>query len=182
MRKWSVLAVVVLLVAAGAAWFYARPLLALRELRNALQARDPQAVAPRVDFPTLKANVKAAKKDKIEKENDGKLLEGLRDWIGSEVVDSTVDQVATPDGLIRLACDGKTDGLPTAPGTPCAFKGHVERYRYLSGDRFRIDVRKADGKGLGLVMGKTAGSPRWRLVDLLDVPARKPAPVAGAGT
>jgi hypothetical protein len=174
-RKWLVIGVVILLIAAGAAAFYARPLLAVRDLKAALQARDPQAVAPRVDFPTLKANVSAAKKDKIEQQNDGKVLEGLRNWVGAELVDGAIDRVGTPEGLIRLACDGKTDGLPTPRGAPCSFQGHVDHYEYLSGDRFRIDVRKADGKAMGLVMGQTAGSRRWRLVDLLDVPSKKPA-------
>jgi hypothetical protein len=174
MRKALVIGVVVLLIAAGGALFYARPLWAVRDLKAALQARDPQAVAPRVDFPTLKANVRAAKKDKLAKANEGKILEGARNWIGGELVDDAIDKVGTPQGLIRLACDGKTDGLPTDPGTPCSFKGQIDHYEYLSGDRFRIDVRKADGKGMGLVMGKTAGSDRWRLVDLLDIPA-KPA-------
>jgi hypothetical protein len=174
MRKGLVIAVVVLLIAAGGALFYARPLLAVRELKAGLQARDPQAVAPRVDFLTLKANVRAAKKQKIEQANDGKVLEGLRNWVGGELVDDAIDKVGTPEGLIRLACDGKADGLPTSPGTPCSFKGHIEHYEYLSGDRFRIDVRKTDGKAMGLVMGQTEGSRRWRLVDLLDVPSKPP--------
>lgn len=172
MRKAVAIAAGGLVIAAAGAWFYARPLLAVRDLKAALQARDPQGVALRVDFPALKANVSAMKKDKLEKDNDGKFLEGLRNWIGDQVVDSSIDRIGTPEGLIRLACDGKADGLPTPPGAPCSFKGKVEHYRYLRGDRFRIDVRRADGKGMGLVMAQTAGSRRWRLVDLLDVPAK----------
>lgn len=171
------LAIGVVVVVGGviAAVCYYRPLLAVRDLKHALQARNPAGVALRVDFPTLKANSKRYREAQLEEKNDGKFLEGLRNWIGKGLVDDAVDNAGTPEGLIRLVCDGKTDGEPTPAGTPCPLNGHLVDYGYIDDNRFRVIVGMPSGKGLGMVMSRTGGITRWRLVQLFDAKTKPDA-------
>lgn len=163
--RWRILIAAGVGVAALLA-FAAMPLLALRELRSALEARAPAAVAPLVDFPALHANVKAETDRKIERANDDSFLEPLRDWIGKGLAAEALDRIATPAGLIRLSCDQQTDAdLSKAQGKPCVLNGKVEHLAYLSLNRFRIDVRPQNGKPFAMILARH-GLFDWRLVDI----------------
>jgi len=151
--------------------FAATPLLALKRLRSGLESRDPAIVKPLVDFPTLRANIKASTNEKIEKQNDGKLLEPVRNWIGKQIADDVLDRVATPEGLIRLTCDKQTDAdLSKGQGKPCTLGGKTRHFGYKSFNLFRIDVTQSDGQDVSLVLSRH-GLTDWRLVNVLGTGA-----------
>lgn len=163
--RW-VLAVAILVIAAVA--YAATPLLSLLKLKNALQARDSAAVRQWVDFPRLKANVKRAEHDKIDRSNNGSFLAPVKDAVTKTIADIKLDQLASPEGLIHLVCDSGPDGdidnsVPNS--APCTLKGHLVGIGYQSFDRFRATVQPDHGKAFRMILVRDHGL-HWQLIDL----------------
>lgn len=153
----------------------AGPLLALRSLRDGLAGRQPDVVARRIDFPALRANIRAAVHDRIERDNDGTLLEPLGNFFGKTLADEAIESRLTPDGLIDLACEKGGTGAAAGNGEACELGGELRSVRYLSASRFRVDIRRADGMGSALILARSGngiGWNDWRLVDALETGKR----------
>lgn len=163
----AVVVLLAILVAAGAYW--ARPLIALGQLKSAIQARDEAAVARRVDFDKLENNVVHHLDQRIEQKNQDKFLGKLRGEIESFVTGFVVEDLATPSGLIHLSCDtdaqGNIDRSPKPPGTPCEFDADIQSANYESRTRFNVVAHRPQRGEIGMVMEQGADR-QWRLVSL----------------
>ncbi|WP_063532516.1 DUF2939 domain-containing protein [Burkholderia sp. MSMB1589WGS] len=104
--------VVTLIVAAVAAVYaYASPYLALRQMKQAIDARDAQAISAYVDFPALRISLKQQLTDELMRRIDAQKRDNplaiIGAMIGSALVGPLVDAYATPEGVAALM-----SGLP----------------------------------------------------------------------
>ncbi|AOJ10320.1 DUF2939 domain-containing protein [Burkholderia mayonis] len=104
--------VVALVVAAVViVYAYASPYLALRQMKQAIDARDAQAISTYVDFPALRISLKQQLTDELMRRIDAQKRDNplaiIGALIGSALVGPLVDAYATPDGVAALM-----NGLP----------------------------------------------------------------------
>jgi hypothetical protein len=164
-------AVVLALFVAVYAW---APFHAIDSLGQAVRNRDPDALSALVDFPAVRQNLrdgfvahltKRAADDRALEKNP---LIGLALMFVPALVNSVVDTVVTPDGIIRL--------LSRPLGDPARGAGGFHRkkwsrsWHFLDLDHFRAEYSEADNPALvfGLVFERR-GVFTWRLVRL-DLP------------
>jgi Protein of unknown function (DUF2939) len=107
--------------------FLAWPLWSGWQLRQAMRNRDVASLEHRVDWPTLRANLKPRIASAIEQnaEQSGKLGALLKRALGGIVSDKGVDYLVTPQTLSRvlagrefLATRMKRDPGPALPAPP----------------------------------------------------------------
>ncbi|CAJ9464205.1 DUF2939 domain-containing protein [Burkholderia pseudomallei] len=103
--------IALIVVAAVALYAYASPYLALRQMKQAIDARDAQAISVHVDFPALRISLKQQLTDELMRRIDAQKRDNplavLGAIIGSALVGPLVDAYATPDGVAALM-----SGLP----------------------------------------------------------------------
>lgn len=105
------LVVVALLFLAAVIYAFASPYLALRDLKQAVDARDAQAISRYVDYPALRVSLKQQLNDelmrRIDLQRHDNPLAMLGAMIGSALIGPLVDAYATPEGVAALL-----SGLP----------------------------------------------------------------------
>lgn len=140
------LAVGVLTVAFGAT-----PYVAAHRLMAAAEARDAAALSGRVDFPALRANLKAELTRQLQ---GGEAATGLRAALGgalaSALVQPAVEAAVTPENLARLFA-GQSPAVASPDNRPKHDTGPANaeraatetRLAYETWDRFAITLRQA---------------------------------------
>ncbi len=162
---WGAIVAVVLVVVVA---YASSPLLSLSRLKTALEARNPGAVKQYVDFPRLKANVKRAEHQKIDRSEKGSFLAPVKEAVSKTIADIKLDDLASPQGLIHLVCDAKPDGdidSSVPDNAPCTLKGHLAGFGYQSLDRFHAAVQPDHGKAFNMFFVRDHGL-HWQLIDL----------------
>lgn len=148
---------------------WTRPLFALQDLKGALEARDDQRVAANVDFTALKTNVTTYVDDRIAASNEDKFLGSVRTAVSSTLAGFKIEHLATPSGLIHLACDTRPDGsvdeTPKAPGTPCKVNADLHSPHYLENGSFEVTAKRPQQGDMGMILGR-GDDGRWRLIGL----------------
>ncbi|WP_230686108.1 DUF2939 domain-containing protein, partial [Burkholderia gladioli] len=100
-----------LLVLATIVYAYASPYLALRELKQAVDTRDAEAISRHVDYPALRVSLKQQLTEelmrRIDLQRHNNPLAMLGAVIGSALIGPLVDAYATPEGVAALL-----SGLP----------------------------------------------------------------------
>ncbi|AOJ80935.1 hypothetical protein WS86_10105 [Burkholderia savannae] len=103
--------IAVVVAAAVAVYAYASPYLALRQIKQAIDSRDAQAISAHVDFPALRISLKQQLTDELMRRIDAQKRDNplaiIGALIGSALVGPLVDAYATPDGVAALL-----SGLP----------------------------------------------------------------------
>ena len=187
MKKWLVLLAVALL--ALSAYVASGPYWTVRAIRHAIQAQDAAALADEVDFPALRASLKAQLDDRLVRKAGPAVQSNLFGAFGIRVAqgltDAAVDSMVTPLGLGAVmegrkewlyASGGFAGGGPAtddlardeAGGEPSASKREPLRdvdYRYESPSRVTATVRDRQG-GVATVLVLTRSGIRWRLSDI----------------
>lgn len=121
MKLKKIVALVVMLALGG--WYYATPYLAIAQMQRAAQEGDAAGFAARVDFPAVRASLKADLQGRI----GGRLAPELRDnpfaalgaALAGSVVGALVDALVTPEGVAMLM----RGVLPETGGRPAAGEG-----------------------------------------------------------
>lgn len=170
MKKLLALLLVALLALGG--YVAAGPWLAVRAIRHALQAQDATALAAQVDFPAVRASLKAQMEDRLARATgpdwQSHLLGQAGLALAHGVLETTVDATATPSGLAALM-EGRAvwkrmhDGLASTT-EPEPEPLHAARYRYESLSSFSATVRNADGAPTVFVLRRHG--LRWKLADI----------------
>lgn len=181
MRRWLLPAFVLLLLLAG--WIAAGPWMAINGIRNALATHDTAALERHVDFPRLRANLKARADDYLARrmgpEFAASPLGGLMTRAASGLAGGAVDTLATPAGVGALLEGrslwhrGSGGGIRAGDAwahTPPADPLADPQWRYESPSRFTATVEPAAGTPVTLVL--TRQRLRWRVTDI--VPAEAP--------
>jgi hypothetical protein len=163
-------AIVAVMFAAAYVW---APFHALDSLGRAVRNGDRDALAASVDFPAVRENLRNGFVAHISKRAaDDRALEknpliGLALSFVPTLVNSVVDAVVTPDGIIRLL----SRPLGRAGGPVGAAKRKWNRsWHFVDVGHFAVEYYQADNPALvfGLVFERQ-GVLTWRLVEL-DLP------------
>lgn len=178
MRRWLVLAV--LLLAALLAWLAAGPYLAMQAIGKAVREENAAALARHVDFPPLRASLKAQLGDRLARSVDVEAQSGWLGALGMTVANGlaggAVDLMVTPHGLGAMIEGRKVWNRASGMPPPRSEEGararpdpwrHAER-RYQSASRFTATVHTDDGRPVVFVL--TRQGLRWRLSDILLPP------------
>ncbi|MCX7072284.1 MAG: DUF2939 domain-containing protein [Gammaproteobacteria bacterium] len=149
-------AVVVLLIAAVAT--VALPLLALQGLRDALTARNGEALAQLVDADRLRGSLAARIRARYAQGPDQRVP-----------IEPVVERLLTPSGLIAAICDGGALTVDGRVPTGCDLHGRLGDLRFESTHRYSAALSRNGAVAATVVMDR-AGL-HWRLVDLVLPPA-----------
>lgn len=190
MKKW--LAIALLAFAAAFAYLAAGPFLTINAIRQAIERNDTAALSQHVDFPALRANLRAQVDDYLVRKAGADVqaspFGALALRIAGAASGGIVDALATPAG-IGLVLQGRSawhrisgDGISSADTYAHVPPGDLlseAQYRYESPSRFTATVRNRDGAPVVFVL--TREGVRWRVTDVrlplraLD-PTLPPAP------
>ena len=179
-------AVATIALAIGAYWYWS-PLLAVRQLQSAAQARDAQAFNAQVDYPRLRENLKS-QLSALMSEKMGKTpasdnpFAALGSMIGMAVVSPLVDAMVRPETMMQAMRSGEL-GLPKAPqasppapapaGTSPAPQNSQPKWTYERKNVNQLIVYAIDpnqpeassGERTGLVFERS-GFAHWKLTDI----------------
>ena len=174
MKKW--LALPVLALALLLAYVVAGPFLAYNGIRDAVQAQDTGALARHVDFPVLRANLKAQVDDYVVRragpDAQASLFGAVAVRIASGLAGGAVDTMVTPAGIGALlqgravwhrASGGGVTGNTyehASPGDPL----REPDYGFDSLSRFTATVEDGNGEPVTFVL--TRDGLQWKLTDI----------------
>lgn len=172
MKKWiAVLAVVVALLLGYAA---AGPYLAIRGIHAAIEQRDPNKLERYVDFPTLRANVRAKVAKRLLASATAPSGRVVGDDLGrtliGQISDKAVDAMVSPMGIALLlegrALAHRVTGRDPAPGgkDDAADPLLNAKTRFESASRFAATVDSAQGRPVVFVFERKWLS--WKLADI----------------
>jgi len=173
-KVWWIVPLLAVLALAG--YVVAGPYLAIRGIGQAIERQDTAALARHVDFPTLRANVRAQLQDylvrKVGADVQSSLFGGIALQVAGGVAGVGVDALVTPTGIGAVlqghqlwkrasgdTVDGDTYSRP-APAQP--LRGAVKRFESTS--RFTATVTTTDGEPVVFVLSRQG--LRWRLTDI----------------
>lgn len=180
MKKWLIPLALLLALGAG---YLALPWHSAQQLLRDARAENIGEVSERVDFPALRANLRAGLQEQM-RESMGESVPGeLGDWLaaGSGLfLGPLLDQLITPEGVAELLRGG--GGLreferelyrgssPDSSGSPSAAEGEDATWQVLhwslpGASRFAADCGEAGGEPqLRLILERQG--LHWRLVDI----------------
>ncbi len=177
MKKWIALFLVLLL--AMAAYVGAGPYLTMHAIKSALQDQDAGALSKQVDFPALRASLKAQLLDAMVREAGEDVqanpFGSFALTMATGLVNGTVEAMVTPIGLAGVMEGRKiwsntrdsfrrpaTDpqGAPLPPTEPL----RDAHYRYESLSRFTATVEDESGKPIVFVLRRDG--LQWKLADI----------------
>ena len=179
MRKFLILPILLVVMLAYAAW----PVLSAWQLRSAVKARDLAGIEARVDWSTLRANLKqtiaANLKDESKSPDAGAISRALKRTLGPLVAGGVIDATVTPRTLAyvlagRLAAGGikreaagaaDSDAEAVAVADPLA----PRRLRWAffeTPTRFRIEIADRIEPGKRVVSIFALQGVSWKLVDV----------------
>ena len=174
MKKWIALALVAL-IALGA-YVAAGPYLAIHGIRQALAEQNTRRLERHVDFPSVRASIKAQLEDQMARRAGSEMQQGLFGalavGIARSVMGGGVDAMVTPMGIAAIlqgrnmwkqssgqTVDGNTWG-PAVPADPLANATH----RYESPSRFVATVQDHQGETTTFVFRRQGLV--WKLTDI----------------
>lgn len=173
-KLWWIIPLLLLLALGG--YVVAGPYLAVRGISQAIAQRDSAALERHVDFPRLRANLKAQLDDYVVRragpQIQSSLLGGIALQLAGGLTGAGVDTLVTPLGigamlqghqLWKRASGDTVDGdtwSPPAPAQPLK----DARQHFESTSRFTATVSTADGRPVVFVLDRQG--LRWRLTDI----------------
>ena len=180
MKKWIALALAAVLLVL--AWVAAGPYMTIRAIQQAVQAQDAGELAEQVDFPALRASLKAQMVDALIRQAGPEVqtnaFGAIALTMATGVVNGLVDGMVNPAGLSavmqgqrlwkhskesfeRPPLDAQGEPLPAAvPKKPL----EDAKLRYESTARFTATILDDQGKPVVFVLRRDG--LRWRLADI----------------
>ena len=169
---WLLLAVLLLLGGIGVSG----PYLTLRGLAKAIETGDTAKLDRYVDFPMLRANLRAQLNDYVVRragpQLQSNLLGALLLGASEKLTGTAVDAMVTPTGIDalleghtlwkRASNDLESNDAYAAPRKPRPLQGAEHHFQSLS--RFTATARTPQGAPLVFVLQRSG--LRWKLVDI----------------
>ena len=140
--------------------FYFTPHYMVKTIREAAARKDTATLAKHVDFPSVRAGLKASFREKLapagEKRSEVNPVAALGSAFVMALLDPLVDAVVTPEGL-SLMMQGETpsvgpDGVKGEPATRNAAAEVDTHMGYESWDRFAWRTKKQGAGGEPVVL------------------------------
>lgn len=172
MKKWLVLLGVCLL--SIATYVASGPYRTVHAIRDAVQAQDAAALSKQVDFPALRASLKAQLSDRLVRSAGPDMQSsvfaafGLR--VANGLIDPAVDAMVTPMGLGAIMEGRKEWAYASAgftrPDASAPASGTLQQIdsRFESPSRFTATMH--DGSGTETVFVLTRSGLNWKLSDI----------------
>ncbi|MEG2805506.1 DUF2939 domain-containing protein [Stenotrophomonas sp.] len=188
MKKLPWLLLALLLLLAGV--FVSGPYLTVRGLAQAIETRDTARLDRYVDFPMLRANLRAQVNDYVVRragpEVQSNLLGALLLGASEKLTGTAVDAMVTPTGIgallegrmlwKRASNDLESRDPYAAPRKARPLQGAEHHFESLS--RFTATTHAPDGTPIVFVLQRTG--LRWKLVDIrLPLGDDAPQPPSG---
>lgn len=158
-------------------WIAAGPYLAIHGIRQAIESRDMAALERHVDYPMLRANVKAQIEDRIAREIGQRFGEGsvgsMASGVAGMLSDSAVNAMVSPAGMAVLLqgrslverLRGNVDPQGGMNAGAVAFDPLKDaQTHFTSPSRFVATVRSAEGLPVDFVFERQG--LRWRLTNI----------------
>jgi len=187
-QRLAAAALVMLLLLAGAGYWYLSPFLAVRQLQAAAQRGDAEALNAHIDYPrlreSLKAQLTALLAQKLGAPKDGgNPLSALGNVIGASLVNPLVDTLVRPETVMAAMQNGRlgrsaSEPAPLPPGSapadtaapePKKARWIIERQGASRVTAYAVDPARPDdepnSERLGLVLERS-GFADWKLTDL----------------
>lgn len=149
-------------VTVGLLYLAATPYIALHQMKAALEARDGQALAEYIDFPSVRQSAKDqfnAAAAKTFASGDGNGLEATGAALAGFMADKMIDAVVTPAGLTKLMDSGKRKGVLGDRLTNATSS-------YESWGKFVV-VTSGDAKNQGKFVLRRQGLMTWKLTEFI---------------
>ena len=172
MKKWLVLLGACLLAIAG--YVGSGPYRAIHAIREAVQAQDAAALSRQVDFPALRASLKAQLSDRLVRKAGPGLQSSVFAALGLRVanglIEPAVDAMVTPMGLGAIM-EGRKEWAYASSGfaRPDASAPAPEMLREID-SRFespsRFTATMHDGSGTETIFVLTRTGLNWKLSDI----------------
>jgi hypothetical protein len=162
----------------------AGPYLAIADIKTGIVEKDADRLSAKVDFPTLRQNLKAQLNARLLHNTAGELkdnpLGALAAGLATTMVDGILDAFVTPAGLAHVMKGDRpsesivkqTVTADTGPPPKEADLLQNARYSYDSLSQFSVWVPNDEGKETQFVLQREGLS--WRLVNLV-LPIDDPA-------
>ena len=154
-----------IMVAAG--WYFASPIWALKQMRNAANANDSEALSRYVDFPALREDLKselsAAMIAKAKTDKSGMGALGMA--FGMALADKMIDGLVSPAGVRVMFAANDANGTAKAPSAIRAGGDDIQIERKGMSE-FRVFQQGDSNKG-AMVFHRDGFS--WKLV-VIDLP------------
>lgn len=189
-QRLAAVALAVLVLLAGAGYWYLSPFLAVRQLQEAAQRGDAEAFNAHIDYPRLRESLKtqltALLAQKLGAPKDGgSPLSALGNVIGSSLVNPLVDTMVRPETVMAAMQNGRlgrgaSEPVPPAPPAPGSAPADnpapepnkarwiIERQGASRITAYAVDParpEKPNSERLGLVFERS-GFADWKLTDL----------------
>lgn len=174
MKKWIVLAVVVVALLVG--YVATGPLVTVNAIRDAVRTQDAAKLARHVDFAALRTSLKVQLDDYVVRragpDVQSNLFGAIAVRIASGIAAGSVDAMVTPAGLGALLggrnlwhrASGAGIGGDSYQHAPAPDPLRDPDYRFESASRFTATVRDDDGQPVVFVL--TRDGLRWKLSDV----------------
>jgi len=174
MKKLAILSILV--VVALLAYAATGPYITIHSIGKAVREENAAALAKHVDFPPLRASLKAQLTDRLVRtagiEAQSGLLGTLGMGVAGSLVGGTVDLMVTPAGLGAMMEGRKAWNRASGLPPPSASNDTWERHdplrdadrRFLSMSRFTATVHTDAGDPVVFVL--TRNGLRWKLSDI----------------
>ncbi|MDY0978726.1 MULTISPECIES: DUF2939 domain-containing protein [Stenotrophomonas] len=174
MKKLLLLLGLVVVLLAG--WLVSGPYLALRGLAGAIEQRDTSQLDRYVDFPMLRANLRAQLDDYVVRragpDVQSNLVGALLLTAGQKLSGTAVDAMVTPTGIgalmeghtlwKRASNDLESNDAYAAPRAARPLEGATHRFESTS--RFTATTHTAQGAPVVFVLQRQG--LRWKLVNI----------------
>jgi hypothetical protein len=159
----------ILVLAAGAAWYFLSPGMAVSSLREAALHKDKDELAERIDFPALRDSIKSQLSARLaaemaKQDNEANPFGAIGGAIAMGFIGPMIDGMITPDGMVavldrgRFADPAKPDSVATEPEV----KWTLEREGF---DRFRAKAAGSTSAQQVSLVFKRDGLG-WKMVDI----------------
>jgi hypothetical protein len=158
-RRNILIAALVLIVAAGGAWYWASPWWTVRSMKQAAEARDVDALSRNVDYPAVREGLK--RQFRARSGGDGGVLGAL---IAGGVADRVVDLALTPEGMRAIFAAAPVARTPR----PGAVKLNANEMVMRRDGLTQFRMVQQGGKGGALVFRLRGAT--WMLSDV-ELPA-----------
>lgn len=172
MKKWLIALAIVLALLLG--YGIAGPWLAIRGIHSAIEARDPNKLERYVDFPALRANMRAKLARRLltsATNSRGQVLGGdLGRGLIGDVTDHAVDAMVSPMGIALLLEGRALAHRATGRGPGIGEKDDAAdpllhaKTRFESPSRFTATVDSAEGRQVVFVFERHWLG--WKLSDI----------------
>jgi hypothetical protein len=190
-RRLVAAALALLVLLAGAGYWYLSPFLAVRQLQAAAQRGDAEDFNAHIDYPRLRESLKAQLTGLLVRKlgapkDGGNPLAALGDVIGSSLVNPLVDTMVRPETVMAALQNGRlgrgaSEPVPPAPPAPGSAPADnaapepdkaprwiIERQGASRITAYAVDPARPDtpnSERLGLVFERS-GFAAWKLTEL----------------